>query len=847
MAESGSAGALSSDIVQRLTRWIVRRRKLVVLVATLLGVLAGARTVLTYAALRSDLEELLPVSAPSVTALRELRHRLPGLRHLGIVIDTGSRANLPAAERFVDELALRMQKYPNTLVRAVRKDSHAERQFAETFALQLMEPSDVRRLREAVEARRDWEVSRKMGIDLDEDDEPAPKIPLTELREKYEKRFGKPHITAGDRFVSEDGRTVVVLVQAASHATGYESDARLLERVRGDVASLGFPDRYAKGMRIGYAGDIATRVEETEGLASDLTISGIVVLLLVVGAVVGYYRSGFALLLLGLPLALGTLYSFGLVALPPLNIRYLNSNTAFLGSIVVGNGINSGIILLARYWEARRDGMDVRAGIELAVSATWRPTLAASLAAAAAYGSLVFTDFRGFNQFGWIGGLGMVTCWIANYTVIPALAVLVGERVSMRTLRESTRRSNWQRSILLRPKLVLAVFGLIGMASVIGLSLRRSDWIEYDFSKLRRRDSWTNGERYWGKRMDDALGRYLTPTVVMTDGPEHARDVERRLRQMMDAGKAGGLINNVRSAALWLPPEREQSRSEAIKLSAAVTRRMKQTLSPEDRTLLQTALSPQALSPLAAEDVPDVLVGGLRELGGRMDRNVLVFPKTGAGTWDAARLDAFARDVREAARLGGEQFAVAGSLLLSSDISAAMKADGPRATLLSLCAVLGICWLAFRSRAGPGAAPTRSPRAGSAWRLSFAAMGSLFLGVLLMLGGLAWTGEKLNFSNFVALPITFGIAADYSINVLKRYQTEERLDLDAALSNTGGAVALCSAATIIGFGSLVMAQNRALFSFGVFAIAGEITCLSTAVLALPAAIILADRYRSRSR
>jgi predicted RND superfamily exporter protein len=122
---------------------------------------------------------------------------------------------------------------------------------------------------------------------------------------------------------------------------------------------------------------------------------------------------------------------------------------------------------------------------------------------------------------------------------------------------------------------------------------------------------------------------------------------------------------------------------------------------------------------------------------------------------------------------------------------------------------------------------------------SLAAIGSLFLGVLLMMGVLAWSGERINFSNFVALPITFGIAADYSINVLRRYQGENAAgSLLRALGSTSGAVALCSATTVIGFGSLLMAQNRALFSFGVFAITGELTCLATAVIVLPALLSL---------
>jgi predicted RND superfamily exporter protein len=222
-----------------------------------------------------------------------------------------------------------------------------------------------------------------------------------------------------------------------------------------------------------------------------------------------------------------------------------------------------------------------------------------------------------------------------------------------------------------------------------------------------------------------------------------------------------------------------------------------------------------------------------------MDRNVLVFPKLTSGTWDSKRLSAYAADVRGAATIAGEPRPVAGSLLLSSDIASAMRADGPRATVLSLMGVLGICWLAFRAEGQRGLRAYLPDR--SSMTYSGAAMGSLFLGVLLMAGALAWLGERINFSNFVSLPITFGIAADYSINVLRRYQSEGEGSLARALSSTSGAVALCSATTVIGFGSLLMAQNRALFSFGVFAIAGELTCLATAIVFLPAALAAWER------
>ena len=47
-------------------------------------------------------------------------------------------------------------------------------------------------------------------------------------------------------------------------------------------------------------------------------------------------------------------------------------------------------------------------------------SLLASGAAALAYGSLMITDFRGFRDFGIIGGVGMVFCWISAITILPA-------------------------------------------------------------------------------------------------------------------------------------------------------------------------------------------------------------------------------------------------------------------------------------------------------------------------------------------------------------------------------------------------------------------------------------------
>jgi predicted RND superfamily exporter protein len=121
-------------------------------------------------------------------------------------------------------------------------------------------------------------------------------------------------------------------------------------------------------------------------------------------------------------------------------------------------------------------------------------------------------------------------------------------------------------------------------------------------------------------------------------------------------------------------------------------------------------------------------------------------------------------------------------------------------------------------------------------------LGSLLSGVALMAGALVAIGVRVNFLSFIAFPITFGIGVEYAVNVLARHESDPS-NTARVVSGTGGAVALCSLTTIIGYSSLLLAQNRALFSFGVLAVLGEIACAAVAVIALPAALELLSRDR----
>jgi predicted RND superfamily exporter protein len=157
-----------------------------------------------------------------------------------------------------------------------------------------------------------------------------------------------------------------------------------------------------------------------------------------------------------------------------------------------------------------------------------------------------------------------------------------------------------------------------------------------------------------------------------------------------------------------------------------------------------------------------------------------------------------------------------------------MEKDGRRASIVSLAAVAIVVLLATRNVRG-----------------AFAVLAALLVGVTWLVGGAAWLGEKFNYVNFVTLPITFGIGCEYPFNVYDR----SRLlggDVSSAVRRVGGAVALCSYTTVVGYGSMLFADFQALQSFGRLAVSGELACLTGALFILPALLHLLGRRRAYS-
>jgi hypothetical protein len=568
-------------------------------------------------------------------------------------------------------------------------------------------------------------------------------------------------------------------------------------------------------------------MEERQGVVEDVVAVSIACIVLVILSVILYYRSVVSLLVIGAPVLVGTALAFGVAEIA---IGSLNSNTAFLGSIIVGNGINFPIILLARYIEERRRGAEMGPGLRTALRGTWSGTAAAASAAAIAYGSLMATDFRGFSQFGFIGSVGILLCWGATFIVAPALCVALGRRWPTQRPAPRVRASvtSGLESFFRRRGRLVTALGLgVATASLVAAALFYRDPFEYDFSRLRSRraaDSESTASSL-GRRVDSIFagtkfqgeGR----TVILADRPDQVPMLVEAIRHKTREAR---IPVDVASLQDLIPADQETKLAVLADIRQLLDRKVLGWMSPEERCKVEEHRPRDGLHVIGPEDLPPMLLRPFREKDGTIGR--IAYVDAHINAFEGRRLIRYAGLIRRIDLPNGDVIQGSGYHVILADILTTILEDGPVATAASLAGVLLVVLAAFRRL-----------------RDRSVVLAALLVGVAWMCGVAVVLGVKINMLNFVALPITFGIGVDYGVNFYRRYLQEGAGGLGRALWTTGSAVALCSLTTIIGYGSLLFADTRALSSFGLVAVVGEVTTLAAALLWLPALLALLARGR----
>jgi len=787
---------------------------------------------------KPDLSELLPDSKESVIEMRRVSKRLAGSATLSIIVRTSQPGKQRELEACVDALVPALYGLGKEWVGAVDYGVKDAQRFFDENALSYASLEDLQKSHDRIIERYDWEVAKAQGSLVD-DEEPPP-ITADSIEKELKARKSAPPEKGptfpNGYYENRDGSYAAVLLRTP--VGGKLKLAELRRRVEAAVAQVN-PQRFEPSMIAQYTGDVVTGQEEYERITGDLVHVGAVGVGGVMLIVFLYFLRLRVVLTMGGALLVGLLWTFGITYF---TIGYLNASTGFLVSIVAGNGINYGIIYMARYVEARRDeALSVADAIYISHRDTWIPTLASAATGALAYGSLVITDFRGFKHFGIIGGYGMMLCWLTTYMFTPAL-LAASERV-WPAYSEGKSAINvgqyfgvlFERLGLGAPRLVASIGALVGVAAV-GLSALYfyNDPMEYNMRNVGNDDAANpTAAKRLTHQVDDVVGRIGQDGIaIVTERVDQVQPLEAELARRRNAAPAD-LKPFEKTVSIFSILPRDQDKK--LPLIAAMRDRLERArkrgfINDQDWAKLEKHLPKGELRPIEIADLPEQVARSFTERDGTRGRIVYIAPASGFSTWDAKYLMRWADSFRRVQLPNGETIHGSGRAVIFADMIYSVGEDAPRAIFASALGTIVIILLAFRGNP-----------------LAFGVFVPWLVGIATLLAYMHLKQIHLNFLNFVAIPITIGIGAEYAHNVMQRYRFEGPGKLRHVVRATGGAILLCSLTTSIGYFALLFSINKGIHSFGLSAAVGELTCIAATVLWLPALLATLEQRKAKKR
>ncbi len=847
------------------------RRPIIVLVLGLLFMI-GSWAYARNLQLRSDFLELLPRDSPGFKAFEHQLGRVGGSATFLVVVESPDRM---ANERFVDDLSANLEaeseKHKACLRGCAETDSACKSacgpdfisyvesgtkdlaEFFERHKWLYVSLSDL----EAADETLDHEIAYRSGaVERLEDAPSPPSLPeaadagaarpgtlgIDAYYERWKNASAKYNDFPTGYFANDAGTIMVVRIVSKASGTGGRSGDLFLADMKKRIAAFDVTSAYHPEMKVGFGGDIANAVAEKESTLSEAAWASGIAFLLIIGGIIAFYRSPWSLIVISTPalMGVGGAYAFATAV-----FGFVNTPGAFLGAIILGNGINYPIVLLSRYREFRARGMEKEVARREAVLNAFRAELVGASVASIAYGSLTITHFRGFSQFGTIGFVGMLLVWTAIIPLVPALIVSVEwiqERLPpwlrdpkpsisedgssgpvMRAIAKLTER--WPLAFVIVPVLFTA-----WTATYLPAFLQ-DPW-EYYFAKLGSRSSKrVGGPGEWTSKADNEVFRgkqSISGTLILADTPEQAPALEKRIFEADRADPKGPLIEEIVTIRHFLPgtPEEQKQKLAVLeRLRDRLTPRVLHDMPEEERRRLEEMKPPEDLGIVEAKDLPPLIKRRFTENDGTLGTLMYIKYEYGVSFSDGRTLLRMAKTTDNVRLPDGTLVQTASRSTIFAELIRSMERDRPLATGASFLAVVIVVTFATRSRIG-----------------TFSVLLALVMGVTCLVGLAAHTETRLNFFNFIALPITFGIGCEYPFNVFDRTRLLEG-DVTAAVSRTGAAVALCSWTTVVGYGSMLFSDNQALQSFGRLAMWGELACVIMALLFLPALLHLLLRAK----
>ncbi|MFA4973627.1 MAG: MMPL family transporter [bacterium] len=756
------------------------------------------KAVLLFKNIKTDFATLLPDDYASVKLYNEMTDIFGQMKNLTLILETKDPEKL---RPIIPKLAEFLSKDP-----AIKEVDWRKRGYDFFDEHKLFYPSkeDLLELRDRIDRRIQREKLGSLYISFEDD---GKKDTFDDLKDKYAETYsGK--ITS--EFYTDDAETVfLVNIFPKGEDLDVAYFKKFSEHIRARIAEFDI-NKYDPAARAHYTGGVITSVHEYDSLTRDLKIAGIVSGLGMLFLVVFYFRKLRAILFVFLPLGCGLIWSF---AIAHHAIGHLNMTTAFLFSIISGLGIDFGILLNSRYYEERLNGAGLFEAMKTMILLTGRSSFTAAATTSAAFLVLIMNDFKGFTEFGFIAGIGVMVILLAYILMLPCMRAIEEKTPLLRKRAFTVTNLKLERLLVFSGRRSLRVLAalLIVSAALAAFFLK----FNYNFANIRA----PNPQLELAQELEHRVNpQKAVPSVILVHSKEDSEAAKAAVEKIKEQ-EPDTLISSARNVYSLVP----KNQDEKLPAMAEIKRLLDddvidKLVKGEDKEKIEGLKNSTAAKPFVMKDVPSAIKDFFVDKEtGEQNQLVYIFLKPSVDLKDGKLAIQLARDIREIKADNGKTYNAVSSSVIFADVLTVMIEDSPRAILLSFAAVFLLLLIDFRNL-----------------KQSFIAMMPLLCGVLLMLGVMAAVGLNFNFFNMIVLPIILGMGIDCGVHMFHRFKEEGYKDLPTVMRTTGGSIVMTTLTTIAGFSGMIFAHHKGLQSIGIAASVGLGAILIVNLLFFPA-------------
>ncbi len=665
----------------------------------------------------------------------------------------------------------------------------------------------------------------------------------------------------------DKGRIYLVTVQAPTEKQNSAAVVRLRQLVEETKAEV-------PGLNVGLTGEPVLELDEMAQSQKDTIVAGIVSLVLsALIFIYGYQETGRPVKAT-LCLIIGLGYT---LALATLLVGHLNMLTITFLPILIGLAIDYGVHLISRYEEELRHGKSEEAALTKAMVFTGQGIFTGGFTTAGGFLAMGLTNFKGIQEMGIICGGGLLVCLVPMMTMLPVLLLRGRQNVVDHERGDpAEKRARIENLWLQHPAWTVGI--TLALCAAAATQIHK---VYFDYNLLNMQSEGLPAVEYEKEIIASTPKSVLFGAVTVTN-LQQAVALEQQLTNLSAVASIDSLtrfltddqtrklvlvgeIKRELAAVRFREPDRKPVNVEELsatlyslrgylgaalefvpKDSAALTRQLNsmrdaiealrvEILRGDDNQVAANALklaeyqrslfddlrdtfhalvNQDNRSALGVADLPPALHDRFVGVTGKY--LLMVYPKG----------DIWQREVQKVFidQVGKVYPTVTGTPVQLYHYTALLKESYQQAAWYSLGAIAILVFVHFRSLFCV------------VLSLVPVAIGSLWLG-----GLMGWLNVPLNPANIMTLPLVIGIGVTNGIHILNRFAEEQTPSILAR--STGKAVLVSGLTSMAGFGSLMLAQHRGIYSLGCVMTAGLATCMIAGLTFLPVFLNLLMRSR----